>query len=62
MCEANDLVFIGPSAPVMDRMGDKALAKEEMRAAGVPLVPGSEGAASLPRHGRRRRRSASRCS
>ncbi len=48
MCEANDLVFIGPSARVMDRMGDKALAKEEMRAAGVPLVPGSEGAASLP--------------
>jgi acetyl-CoA carboxylase, biotin carboxylase subunit len=47
MCEANDLVFIGPSAHVMERMGDKALAKEEMRAAGVPLVPGSDGAASL---------------
>jgi acetyl-CoA carboxylase biotin carboxylase subunit len=47
MCEANDLVFVGPSAHVMDRMGDKALAKAEMRAAGVPLVPGSEGAASL---------------
>ena len=47
MCEANDLVFIGPSAHVMERMGDKALAKVEMRAAGVPLVPGTEGAASL---------------
>jgi acetyl-CoA carboxylase biotin carboxylase subunit len=47
MCEANDLVFIGPSAHVMERMGDKALAKAEMRAAGVPLVPGSDGAASL---------------
>ncbi len=47
MCEANDLVFIGPSAHVMERMGDKALAKIEMRAAGVPLVPGSEGAATL---------------
>jgi acetyl-CoA carboxylase, biotin carboxylase subunit len=47
MCEANDLVFVGPSAHVMERMGDKALAKGEMRAAGVPLVPGSEGAASL---------------
>jgi acetyl-CoA carboxylase biotin carboxylase subunit len=47
MCEANDLVFIGPSAQVMERMGDKALAKAEMRAAGVPLVPGTEGAASL---------------
>lgn len=47
MCDANDLVFIGPSAHVMERMGDKALAKQEMRAAGVPLVPGTEGAASL---------------
>jgi acetyl-CoA carboxylase biotin carboxylase subunit len=47
MCEANDLVFVGPSARVMERMGDKALAKAEMRAAGVPLVPGTEGAASL---------------
>jgi acetyl-CoA carboxylase, biotin carboxylase subunit len=47
MCDANDLVFIGPSAHVMERMGDKALAKAEMRAAGVPLVPGTEGAASL---------------
>jgi acetyl-CoA carboxylase biotin carboxylase subunit len=47
MCEANDLVFVGPPAHVMERMGDKALAKAEMRAAGVPLVPGSEGAATL---------------
>src|SRR5262249_3414319 len=46
-CEENDLVFIGPPANVMERMGDKALAKAEMRAAGVPLVPGTEGTASL---------------
>ncbi len=46
-CEENELVFIGPPAQVMDRMGDKAVAKAEMRAAGVPLVPGSEGAATL---------------
>jgi acetyl-CoA carboxylase, biotin carboxylase subunit len=44
LCEDNDLVFIGPPADVMARMGDKALAKQEMRAAGVPLVPGTEGA------------------
>ncbi len=44
MCEDNDLVFIGPPADVMARMSDKALAKQEMRAAGVPLVPGTEGA------------------
>jgi acetyl-CoA carboxylase biotin carboxylase subunit len=46
-CEDNDLVFIGPPASVMEKMGDKALAKAEMRAAGVPLVPGTEGTASL---------------
>jgi acetyl-CoA carboxylase biotin carboxylase subunit len=41
-CEDNDLVFIGPPADVMARMGDKAQAKAEMRSAGVPLVPGVE--------------------
>ncbi len=46
-CEEHDLVFIGPSAEVMERTGDKARAKAEMRAAGVPLVPGTEGAATL---------------
>jgi acetyl-CoA carboxylase, biotin carboxylase subunit len=46
-CEDNDLVFIGPPADVMQRMGDKAQAKAEMREAGVPLVPGSEGTVSL---------------
>ncbi|HWX09971.1 MAG TPA: biotin carboxylase N-terminal domain-containing protein, partial [Gaiellaceae bacterium] len=45
-CEDNDLVFIGPPADVMARMGDKAQAKQEMRAAGVPLVPGTEGTAT----------------
>jgi acetyl-CoA carboxylase, biotin carboxylase subunit len=46
-CEENDLVFIGPPAEVMERMGDKAQAKAEMRDAGVPLVPGTDGAASV---------------
>src|SRR5690242_8976382 len=46
-CEEQDLVFIGPSAEVMERMGDKARAKAEMGAAGVPLVPGTDGAASV---------------
>jgi len=45
-CEENDLVFIGPPADVMARMGDKTQAKAEMRAAGVPLVPGTDGAAT----------------
>ena len=46
-CVENDLVFIGPGADVMARMGDKARAKTEMRAAEVPLVPGTDGGASL---------------
>src|ERR671939_440758 len=40
-CEENDLVFVGPSAQTMERMGDKALAKAELARAGVPLVPGT---------------------
>ena len=45
-CAANDLVFVGPSPEVMERLGDKAAAKAEMRAAGVPLVPGTVGSAT----------------
>ena len=46
-CEQNDLAFIGPPADVMERMGDKLQAKSEMRAAGVPVVPGTTEPASL---------------
>ncbi len=46
-CEQNHLVFVGPPAEVMEKTGDKARAKAEMRSAGVPLVPGSDGAATL---------------
>jgi len=48
-CAENDLTFIGPSPEVMERLGDKAVAKREMRAAGIPLVPGTDGATSLDR-------------
>lgn len=37
------LTFIGPSADAIERMGDKAVARKTMMAAGVPCVPGSEG-------------------
>ncbi len=40
-CEESSLVFIGPPADVVEQMGDKVQAKEALRAAGVPLVPGS---------------------
>src|SRR5205809_357638 len=46
-CADNDLVFVGPSAETMARMGDKVEAKAEMRAAEVPVVPGTEGATTL---------------
>jgi acetyl-CoA carboxylase, biotin carboxylase subunit len=44
-CVDNDLVFVGPDADVMARMGDKVEAKRELDAAGVPLVPGTEAVA-----------------
>ena len=43
LCRKCGLVFIGPSPEVMDAMGDKANAKQTMRGAGVPVIPGSEG-------------------
>ena len=46
-CVDNDLVFVGPDAQVMAQMGDKVEAKAAMRAAGVPLVPGTEQATTL---------------
>jgi acetyl-CoA carboxylase biotin carboxylase subunit len=46
-CQDNGLVFIGPTADVVEQMGDKVRAKEAMSAAGVPLVPGSDGTAGL---------------
>jgi acetyl-CoA carboxylase, biotin carboxylase subunit len=41
-CEDNDLVFVGPDADLMARMGNKVEAKRELAAAGLPLVPGTE--------------------
>lgn len=44
LCEKNGIVFIGPSYESIEMLGDKAAAKETMKAAGVPVIPGSEGA------------------
>lgn len=44
ICERSGLVFIGPTADQIRRMGDKAEARRTMIDAGVPVVPGSIGA------------------
>ncbi len=49
MCEMHGIAFIGPSAEMIRRMGDKAVAKQLMTAAGVPVVPGSDGEVDNPR-------------
>lgn len=43
MCESAELTFIGPSAEMISHMGDKIYAKNLMKEAKVPVVPGSEG-------------------
>lgn len=46
LCEKNGIVFIGPSYKSIEMLGNKAAAKETMKNAGVPVIPGSEGAVS----------------
>ena len=41
MCEKCNVVFIGPSADVIDKMGNKSQARKTMQEAGVPVVPGT---------------------
>ena len=43
ICETCDITFIGPSAAAISRMGDKAAARETMKNADVPVIPGSDG-------------------
>ncbi|MGA9120813.1 MAG: acetyl-CoA carboxylase biotin carboxylase subunit [Bacteroidota bacterium] len=43
ICTSSGMKFIGPTPEMITTMGDKALAKETMKKAGVPVVPGSEG-------------------
>ena len=42
-CKDEGIVFIGPSPQVIDQMGDKVKARQIMKGAGVPVVPGSDG-------------------
>lgn len=43
VCEKHNIAFIGPSTAVMNLMSDKSKAKDVMREAGIPVIPGSAG-------------------
>lgn len=43
ICETCGITFIGPSPDAIQRMGDKSMAKQTMKEAGVPVIPGSDG-------------------
>jgi acetyl-CoA carboxylase biotin carboxylase subunit len=43
ICAEHEIKFIGATGEQIDKMGDKATAKETMKKAGVPVIPGSEG-------------------
>src|SRR6478735_3648012 len=43
ICESCNITFIGPSPEAITKMGDKAVAKQTMKDAGVPVIPGSDG-------------------
>jgi acetyl-CoA carboxylase biotin carboxylase subunit len=46
ICRDHGITFIGPTPEQIAAMGNKSVAKETMRAAGVPVIPGSEGVVS----------------
>ncbi|RXK01758.1 acetyl-CoA carboxylase biotin carboxylase subunit [Arcobacter sp. CECT 8989] len=53
ICRLHNIKFIGPSVEVMEKMADKSKAKDEMIKAGVPVVPGSDGAVHSVEEGKR---------
>lgn len=51
ICQDNKLKFIGPPPETIRMMGDKSLAKATMAAAGVPVIPGSDGVVANAKEG-----------
>lgn len=43
-CKEENIIFIGPSATIIEKMGNKIAARNLMKQAGVPVIPGTEGA------------------
>jgi acetyl-CoA carboxylase, biotin carboxylase subunit len=43
VCEASEITFIGPKPEVIEMMGEKDRARREMKTAGLPTIPGSDG-------------------
>jgi acetyl-CoA carboxylase, biotin carboxylase subunit len=52
-CEDSGLTFIGPPSQVIRKVGDKSAAKDSMKSAGVPVIPGSDGPVATPAEARR---------
>jgi len=44
VCEASEITFIGPRPEIIEMMGEKDRARREVRSAGLPTIPGSDGA------------------
>jgi acetyl-CoA carboxylase biotin carboxylase subunit len=53
ICADCNITFVGPSPDAIVRMGNKSIAKDTMRAAGVPVVPGSDGVVDTLEEARR---------
>jgi len=53
ICHDCNLTFVGPTPDAIVRMGNKSIAKDTMRAAGVPVVPGSDGIVTTVEDARR---------
>nr|WP_239587848.1 acetyl-CoA carboxylase biotin carboxylase subunit [Gracilibacillus alcaliphilus] len=53
ICAACNVTFVGPSAYAIQKMGTKDVARETMKEAGVPVVPGSNGIIENPEQGMR---------
>lgn len=48
LCEACNITFIGPSSEVIEKLGNKSVARTTMKSAGVPVIPGCDEALTDP--------------